>query len=355
MPLVAHNQLPSFSRLQDEGIKVLAPDAASHQDIRELHIGLLNMMPDAALAATERQFFRLIGESNPIAQFYVHPFTLSELARGEKAQAHIDQYYESFEQIKAQGLDALIITGANVIGAELSNQAFWKPLIEVADWAHENVTSTLCSCLATHAVLQFRYGQKRAPRPIKKWGVFAHKVTQPQHPLVNDINSRFDVPHSRWNDVSQSQFAAAGLKVLVTGEQDGCVHLATSEDGFRSVFFQGHPEYDTISLLKEFKREVFLYIEGHRKDYPPFPANYFATQAAAILREYAYRLHQAMQCDGDLPEFPEALIVDQLDNTWHDTAGEVVGNWVGLVYQLTHSDRMKPFMDGVDIKNPLGL
>lgn len=163
------------------------------------------------------------------------------------------------------------------------------------------------------------------------------------------------MPHSRWNDVSQSQFAAAGLKVLVTGEQDGCVHLATSEDGFRSVFFQGHPEYDTISLLKEFKREVFLYIEGHRKDYPPFPANYFATQAAAILREYAYRLHQAMQCDGDLPEFPEALIVDQLDNTWHDTAGEVVGNWVGLVYQLTHSDRMKPFMDGVDIKNPLGL
>jgi len=157
MPLVAHNQLHSFNRLRGEGIKVLAPDAATHQDIRELHIGLLNMMPDAALAATERQFFRLIGESNPIAQFYVHPFTLSELPRSEKTQAHIDNYYETFEQIKEQGLDALIITGANVIGAELSNQAFWKPLIEVCDWAHENVTSTLCSCLATHAVLEFWY------------------------------------------------------------------------------------------------------------------------------------------------------------------------------------------------------
>jgi len=172
MPLVAHNKLPSFNRLRGEGIKVLAPDAAVQQDIREMHIGLLNMMPDAALSATERQFFRLVGESNPIAQFYVHPFTLSELPRSGKAQAHIDDYYETFEQIKEQGLDALIITGANVIGSELSNQAFWKPLIEVVDWAYENVASTLCSCLATHAVLEFRYKQKRVAQAQKNGACF---------------------------------------------------------------------------------------------------------------------------------------------------------------------------------------
>jgi homoserine O-succinyltransferase len=97
MPLVAHNDLPSFDKLSDEGVKVLKPNIAQHQDIRELHIGLLNMMPDSALGATERQFFRLIGESNPIAQFYMHPFTLDTISRGEKAQAHIDQHYESFE------------------------------------------------------------------------------------------------------------------------------------------------------------------------------------------------------------------------------------------------------------------
>jgi len=354
MPLVAHNQLPSFKRLRGEGIKVLAPDAALHQDIRELHIGLLNMMPDAALAATERQFFRLIGESNPIAQFYVHPFTLSDIPRGEKAQLHIDQYYESFEQIKAQGLDALIITGANVIGAELSNQAFWLPLIEVADWAHENVTSTLCSCLATHAVLEFRYSQKRKSKGKKKWGVFAHRITDKTHPLVIDVNTRFDVPHSRWNDVSREQFEQAGLKVLAIGDNN-CVHLATSEDGFRTIFFQGHPEYDTISLLKEFKREVLLYIEGHRENYPPFPENYFGILSASILREYKSRLISAMNSQADLPEFPEDLVVHNLDNTWHDTAGAVVGNWVGLVYQLTHTDRKKPYMDGVDKTNPLEL
>ena len=354
MPLVAHNQLPSFNRLRGEGIKVLAPDAASHQDIRELHIGLLNMMPDAAMAATERQFFRLIGESNPIAQIYVHPFTLNELPRSEKTQAHIDEFYETFEEIKELGLDALIITGANVIGPDLTDQPFWKPLIEVADWAHENVTSTLCSCLATHAVLEFRYGQKRLPQEIKKWGVFSHRVINKMHPLATDINTRFDVPHSRWNDVSLQQFNQAKLNVLAVGD-DQCVHLATSEDGFRTIFFQGHPEYDTISLLKEYKREVLLYIEGVREDYPPYPEHYFGVQTSAILREYKSRLFTALENSTDIPVFPEDLIVPQLDNTWHDTAGEVVGNWVGLVYQLTHADRKKPFMDDIDINNPLGL
>jgi len=311
-------------------------------------------MLDAALAATERQFFRLIGESNPIAQIYVHPFTLSELPRSEKTQNHIDQYYETFEQIKAQGLDALIITGANVIGAQLSNQTFWKPLIEVANWAHENVTSTLCSCLATHAVLQFRYSQTRQPQAQKKWGVFAHKLTEQLHPLITDINTRFDVPHSRWNDVSRLQFETAGLKVLAVGEDD-CVHLATSEDGFRTIFFQGHPEYDTISLLKEFKREVVLFIDGKRENYPPFAQRYFGVKSSAILREYKSRLLLSIKTDKELPEFPENLIVKELDNTWHDTAGEVVSNWVGLIYQLTHTDRKLPFMTGVDPQNPLSL
>jgi len=129
MPIVAHNQLPTFERLQQEGIKILQPGVALHQDIRELHIGLLNMMPDAAIAATERQFFRLIGESNPIAQFFVHHFTLDSLHRSEKEKEHINAHYETFEQIKAQGLDGLIVTGANVEGNELSNQNFWDPLI----------------------------------------------------------------------------------------------------------------------------------------------------------------------------------------------------------------------------------
>jgi homoserine O-succinyltransferase len=354
MPLVAHNNLPTFERMREEGIRVLAPDFALHQDIRELHIGLLNMMPDAALEATERQFFRLIGESNPIAQFYVHPFTLDELPRGEAARAHIEKYYEPFSKLKAEGLDALIITGANVIGSELVSQPFWKPLIEVADWAHQHVTSTLCSCLATHAVLQFRYGQKRIAQPQKKWGVFPHWLCNKAHPLVNDINTRFDVPHSRWNAITRKQFDDAGLRVLVESDE-GCVHLATSPDGLRTIFFQGHPEYDTISLLKEYKREVMLFVSGQRDDYPPFPEKYFATFEKAVLNEYRHNLLEALQAKQPLPEFPEKLIIERLDNTWHDTAGEVLGNWMGLIYMVTHSDRRKPFMDHINPDDPLNL
>jgi homoserine O-succinyltransferase len=353
MPIVAHNALPTFERLRQEGVNVLPPDRALHQDIRELHIGLLNMMPDKALAATERQFFRLIGESNPIAQFYMHPFTLPELARSEAAQDHIDRFYDSFDQVREQGLDALIITGANVVGPSLAQQPFWNPLIAVIDWAYENVTSTLCSCLATHAVLEFRYGQRRTPRPRKTWGVFPHKLVDRRHPLVHDVNTRFDVPHSRWNDVSRAQFDAAGLRVLA--ESDVGVHLATSPDGFRFVFFQGHPEYDTISLLKEYKREVMRYAHRELGAHPPFVDHYFSARNRAILREYLGRLDAALAAGRAVPDFPDALLTQDLDNTWRDTAHAVVGNWVGLVYQLTHSDRRRPFMDGVDPEDPLGL
>jgi homoserine O-succinyltransferase len=354
MPIVAHNDLPTFERLREEGQTILEPDRALHQTIRELHIGVLNMMPDAALAATERQFFRLVGESNPIAQFYLHLFTLKELPRGEQAQAHIDRYYDSFEQICSEGLDALIITGANVTHPDLSQEPFWEPLRAVFDWAQENVTSVLCSCLATHAAMQFKHGQKRSPLPAKCWGVYPHRVIRKTHPLVNDVNTQFDVPHSRFNDVSAAQFRAAGLHVLVESAEAG-VHLAVSADGFRSVYFQGHPEYDTLSLLKEYKREVRRFADGERSDYPSFPENYLKPREQAILHEYRQRLAATQAAGEAAVEFPEQLVGGRIDNTWHDTAEAVVGNWIGLVYQLTHEQRKLPFMDGVDLANPLGL
>lgn len=353
MPLVANSTLPTFKRLEQEGEIVLNRDNAVKQDIRELHIGLLNMMPDAALSATERQFFRLVGESNSIAQFYMHPFTLSELPRGEKGRAHVEEYYESFEQIKEQGLDALIITGATP-GPELSEEPFWQPLIEVIDWAYENVTSTLCSCLTTHAVLQFRYNKKRRPLEFKRWGVYSHHVTNRDHPLVNGVNTRFDVPHSRYNQIDQSQFEEAGLHVLAKSDEAD-VHLAVSEDQFRLVFLQGHPEYDIISLLKEYKREVIRFVNNESDDYPPFPENYFTLQVQASLNEYKSQIINAKQKNQDIPTFPESLISEKLDNTWHDTAEAILNNWIGKVYQVTNMDRKKAFQDGIDPKNPLNL
>lgn len=350
MPLIAHNDLPTYKRLMDEGRSVLPEGRALQQDIREMHIGLLNLMQDSALEATERQFFRLIGESNQIAQFYVHLFTLPEVERSRETQKHIDRYYESFEKLKAEGLDALIVTGLNAQGPELSDLPLWSPLIEVLDWAWENVTSTVTACLATHAVMEFRYGQKRRPLEKKRWGVYKSRVRQRTHPIVQGMNTVFDVPHSRWNDISWDQFEAAGMKILVNSHEGG-VHCATSADGFRLVCFQGHQEYDTISLLKEFRRDAELYFKGKRSDFPPFPDHYLSNDAHDLLK----RWKEKSLASGTFLPFPEDEALALIENTWRDSARAIIGNWMGKVYQLTHMDRKKPFMDGVDPDNPLGL
>ncbi len=354
MPLVAHTDLPTFERLREEGEEILDPTRALNQDIREMHIGLLNMMPDAALEATERQFLRLLGACNQIVQFHVHLFTIEGLPRSPKAQAHIDKYYEPFAQIKRDGLDALIISGANVVGTKLDQEDFWQPLTEVFSWATQNVTSVLCSCLATHALIQYTYGIKRTPIGKKRWGVYSHKTFNRTHPLVAEINTRFDVPHSRFNEIFQSDMEQHGLKVLVASKEAG-VHLAVSPDGFRTVFFQGHPEYDDISLLKEYKREVLRYYHGELKTYPPFPENYFIPAVKNILSDYEEQVKQAKQYNGKLGEFPEHLVLEHLDNTWRDTAKAVFNNWLGKIYQLTSQDRRVPFMADIDPNNPLGL
>jgi homoserine O-succinyltransferase len=354
MPLVAHTALPTFQRLREEGQEVLSVERAAHQDIREMHIGLLNMMPDAALAATERQFFRLVGAANPIVQFHMHPFTIEGLPRSAEAGEYIAAYYERFEQIKHDGLDGLIVSGANVTHPKLPQESFWQPLTEVFDWAKQNVTSILCSCLATHALVQYCHGIERTHLGSKRWGVYSHRVVERRHPLVADINTRFDVPHSRYNEIFHEDMEAAGLKVLVESEEAG-VHLAVSRDLFRVVFFQGHQEYDTISLLKEYKREISRYFRGEREDYPPFPEHYFSLDVSGILNEYGQHLRSAKRAGRTPPEFPEEAVVQHLDNTWRDTAKAVFNNWLGKIYQITDADRRKPFMDHIDPSNPLNL
>src|SRR5680860_388430 len=180
MPIVAHSSLPTYDELRRRGEHILPLDEALKQDIRALHVGLLNMMPDAALRVTEQQFIRLVGGANQIVQIYVHPFTVPGLARSPETQAYIDAHYESFEQLRAEGLDALVISGANVSSPRLEMEPFWHPLHEVMDWA-----------------------------------VYPHRAVRPDHPLLHGTNTLFDVPHSRWNDISSAQLEQVGIQVLI--------------------------------------------------------------------------------------------------------------------------------------------
>lgn len=351
MPLVAHSALPTFRELQRQGHTVLTVDEAQHQDIRALHVGLLNMMPDAAFQVTEQQFMRLVGTSNQIAQFHVHCFTVPGLPRGEATQAYIARYYEDLDRVREEGLDALIITGANVANPRLEEEPFYRPLTEVIGWAAANVTSVLCSCLSTHALMKHLHGIDRTPLPRKQWGVYSHRVVAPRHPLLRGINTRFDVPHSRYNAITRQQFLDAGLHILIESAEAG-VHAAVSDDQFRRVYFQGHPEYDANSLLKEYKREVLRHFNGER-DMPPLPEHYISEEAFALIARYLEAAVAAHAAGRPLPDFPEADVAPFLDNTWVDTARAIFNNWLGLVYQLTNLDRRRPFMDGINPRRPL--
>ncbi len=354
MPLVAHSRLPTFTRLRQQGQQILTLERAVGQDIRELHIGLLNMMPDAALSTTEQQFIRLVGNCNQIAQFYVYPFTLPELPRGDKAKQHIRQYYASFEALQELGLDALVITGANVAQPSLEQESFWEPLVQVINWAHENVASTLCSCLATHALLKHLYDIERRPMAQKRWGVYSHRITHQAHPLTRGINTRFDAPHSRWNNITSEQCERAGLAVLAQSPEAG-VHLAVSRDQLSMVYFQGHPEYDANSLLKEYKREVFRFLAGELAAPPPSPEHYFSKSAEQTALQFIEQAIAAQTSGEPLPTFPEDALSLLVDNTWGDTGKAMINNWLGLVYQVTSLDRHQRFMAKVNPDDPLGL
>jgi homoserine O-succinyltransferase len=354
MPLVAHSNLPTFDVLREQGHELLSVEGAMHQDIRELHVGFLNMMPDSALEATERQFIRLVGGCARIVQFFVYPFTLPGVARSAETLEYIERYYDKFENLREEGLDALIITGANVATPEVDQEPFWDPLIEVVDWAQQNVTSILCSCLATHALLKHFHGIERQPLPSKRWGVYSHRVCEPGHPLLREINTRFDAPHSRYNDISREQLEAAGLKVLAESA-DGGVHMAVSPDQFRVIYFQGHPEYDFNSLLKEYKREVGAFLAGALDAPPPFPEHYFPAEATELAAKYLELATHARDAGTPIPQMPEHDIEALVDNTWGDTAKAIVNNWLGLVYQFTDLDRKRQFMPDVDPDDPLGL
>ena len=339
MPLVANTGLPSFQRLRDEGEEVLDRERAARSDVPELRVGLLNMMPDAALEVTERQFLRLVCGCNRVARFYVYPFTADEIPRGERARRHVEQYYFDFAQVRERGLDALIVTGA-IPGPNLVEEPFWKPLGEVLEWARVHVSSTLFACLATHAAMKRFWGIERRHLGFKRWGVYGHRRVG-RHPLVRNVNTRFDVPHSRFHEIFREQMTEHGIEVLIESAEAG-VHLAVSPDRLRFVFFQGHPEYDQNSLLKEYKREVTRFAAGEIDEYPPFPEHYIAAPGQDALDEFRKRLLEADDRLALMPQFPEAEAETHTEYTWGDTSRVVFSNWLGLVCRTTGPESEEP-------------
>ena len=324
MPLLAHSPLPAFARLAAAGVPVVAP---ADWDGPRLRVGLVNTMADGALEATERQFLRLLAAAVPDRGVLLHVAGLPEIPRGAAARRHCDAHHLTLAELRRLPLDALIVTGANIADPDLDRLFYKDALAEVIAFAEGAVPTTLYSCLATHAVLHYRHGKRRRPLSAKRWGLFPHRVTAPDHPLVAGYSPAPVVPHSRWNDVPAADFAAAGLAVLLADARDGGVHLAASPDG-RSVFMQGHPEYEPVSLLKEHQREVGRFAAGERADYPEVPTGIAAAAGLARLARHRAAVEAACRDGGPLPAYPEAAVLPHLHDSWFPDTARFFANWL---------------------------
>ena len=324
MPIVAHPKLPSLSKLKKEGLMIAdAPSLAKDFD-QELHIGLLNLMPDAALRATERQFIRLLGSDASIL-VHVYPTTVGSSKRGEEYQDYITKNYNDISTIYASKLDGLIISGANPSKPDMTDEPFWTPLVEVMDWAMENTNSILCSCLATHALMKYYFNIDRELREQKSWGVFPHTIANPSNPLLAGLDDGFMGPHSHFYDLPLEQILETDLEILAYNNQAG-FFLASTKDT-KLVLYQGHPEYDAISLLKEYQREITNFLSDLRPDYPSLPENYFSHKAISILEN----IQKKVLFSKEQPNFQEVDFSKLVKVEWSHPGKILYKNWLNIL------------------------
>lgn len=324
MPLVEHSRLPAFERLRNEGIRLVSSEEAAGSTLPELHIAVLNLMPDTALRATDAQFARLVASFGEKADLWLHVFTMGAASRGAAAHDHIAKHYESLDSIRERPVDALIITGANPSYDDMTREEFWPGMFEVFSWADRAVISKMCSCFATHAIFKLYWGVERVRLPAKMWGVYSHQPSG-DHPLLRGVDFPVDAPHSHYFDLSREQMESVGASVLIESPDAG-VHMAV-HDEYGFVFFQGHPEYDENSLLKEYKREVWRYLTGQRSTFPRLPDNYFTDEALAILDDYRTRVVELDDLES-VRDFPEDRIREGLVNTWSGVGRVIYRNWL---------------------------
>lgn len=265
MPIKIQSDLPAKRILEDENIFVMDETRAMHQDIRPLKIAILNLMP--IKEDTEVQLLRSL--SNTPLQVDITFLTTGTYVGKHTPTSHLDQFYLTFEDVKNRKFDGLIITGAPVEQMEFEEVTYWQELVQIMEWSKTNVTSTLHICWGAQAGLYYHYGIQKKHLDKKMFGIFEHKVLKRKVPFVRGFDDVFLAPHSRHTTVSREEILnSKELTILAESEEAG-VFIVIAKDG-KQIFVMGHPEYDRVSLDKEYKRDVSkgLEIELPKNYYP---------------------------------------------------------------------------------------
>ena len=294
---------------------------------KNLTIGLINNMPDAALEATERQFLSLLESASEGFSIRLSLHALPGVPRNEAGARHVSESYSSVEDLWDKRLDGLIVTGREPLTPNLADEPYWESFARVVDWAQDNTYSAVWSCLAAHAAVLYMDGIGRVRNGHKYCGIFdCARLTD--HPLLANAPTRFKLPHSRWNGVPEDQLAACGYEVLTRAADIG-VDTFLKENNSLFVFFQGHPEYEHNTLLLEYRRDVGRYFRGESDTYPLLPRSYFGRDAVIALTALQGKLENGRE--GLLAEFSGILEKASVENTWRPTAACIYKNWLQYI------------------------
>jgi homoserine O-succinyltransferase len=280
MPINIPNNLPAYVALTDENIFVMTDADASHQDIRPLRIAIVNLMPKKI--ETETQLLRLL--SNTPLQVDIELIQMLSHMSKTTPSEHLTKFYKTFDEIKNERFDGLIITGAPVEHLDFEAVDYWEELCSIMEWSAENVYSSLYICWGAQAGLYYHYGVQKYPLAGKMFGIFPHKVLVENYHLLKGFDEIFYVPHSRHTEVRHKDIEKVGALTILSVSDEAGVHIV-ADSTERRFFVTGHSEYDRATLANEYFRDREKGIDIQ------IPVNYFPNGDENALPYYSWRAH----------------------------------------------------------------
>ena len=288
-----------------------------------VEIALVNNMPDAAFAATERQFRGLLEAAGRGRPVHLRLASLPDPGRGGAVRRHLDERYEDLAALERRPPDALVVTGSEPRCRDLREEPTWPDLASLLGWAEEATHSVVLSCLAAHGALLATDGIERRRMDRKLSGVFPQWVDG-DHPLTRAVGP-LACPHSRLHDVPAGALEAGGYRILVGSDAVGWT-VAARDGACLRLLVQGHPEYDATTLLREYRRDVRRFLDGERDDYPELPDGYLGASATARLERFRRRaLHRPA---GIAEQFPFDACAAGLEASWRVPMVRLLANWI---------------------------
>lgn len=251
MPIKIPDNLPAVETLNNENIFVMPEDRAFHQDIRPLRIAILNLMPTKI--TTETQLLRLIG--NTPLQVEIDLLNPKTHESKNTSEEHLMTFYKSFDEVKHQKFDGLVITGAPVEQMNFEEVDYWDELKEIMDWSTHNVYSTLHICWGAQAGLYYHYNIPKYDLSEKMFGVFPHRANKKNVKLLRGFDDEFYVPHSRHTEVRKEDIVSNKDLTLLAESDESGIYIVSAKGG-RQIFVSGHSEYDPLTLKSEYDRDV---------------------------------------------------------------------------------------------------